>query len=73
MIGGVIANTSYGIAINALALVPMAHVAALRETSVLFAALIGAVLLHESFGLQRVLAACVIVVGLALMNGPSLT
>ena len=70
-VGGVIANVSYGIAIFALALAPMAHVAALRETTVLFGALIGVLLLHEPFGTQRVAAAVVIVVGLVLLNGPN--
>ncbi|MGZ5907049.1 MAG: EamA family transporter [Reyranella sp.] len=71
-IGGVIANVGYGIAIYALVLGPMAHIAALRETSVLFGALMGTLLLGESFGLRRVAAASVIVVGLVLMNGPQL-
>ena len=71
-VGGLIANVGYGIAIYALVLGPMAHVAALRETSVLFGALIGTVLLHEPFGRRRVMAAFVIVVGLILMNGPHL-
>jgi drug/metabolite transporter (DMT)-like permease len=71
-IGGVIANTGYGIAIYALALGPMAHVAALRETSVLFGALMGTLLLGEPFGVRRVIAAAVIVSGLVLMNGPRL-
>ena len=51
---------------------PMAHVAALRETSVLFGALMGTLLLGESFGVRRVAAALVIVSGLVLMNGPAL-
>lgn len=72
MAGGVIANTGYGIAIYALALGPMAHVAALRETSVLFGALMGTLLLGEPFGVPRVIAAAVIVFGLVLMNGPQL-
>ena len=72
VIGGVIANVGYGIAIYALVLGPMAHVAALRETSVLFGALIGTLLLGEPFGLRRVGAAFVIVAGLVLMNGPQL-
>ena len=72
VIGGVIANVGYGIAIYALVLGPMAHIAALRETSVLFGALIGTLLLGEPFGARRVAAAFVIVVGLALMNGPQL-
>lgn len=70
--GGVIANVGYGIAIYALVLGPMAHVAALRETSVLFGALIGTFLLGEPFGRRRVAAAAVIVIGLVLMNGPQL-
>ena len=72
VIGGVIANVGYGIAIYALVLGPMAHIAALRETSVLFGALIGTLLLGEPFGRRRVAAAFVIVSGLALMNGPAL-
>lgn len=70
VIGGVVANVGYGIAIYALVLGPMAHVAALRETSVLFGALIGTLLLGEPFGRRRVGAAAVIVLGLVLMNGP---
>jgi drug/metabolite transporter (DMT)-like permease len=72
VIGGVIANVGYGIAIYALVLGPMAHIAALRETSVLFGALIGTLLLGEPFGRRRVAAAFVIVSGLVLMNGPAL-
>jgi drug/metabolite transporter (DMT)-like permease len=71
-IGGLVANTGYGIAIYALVLGPMAHVAALRETSVLFGALMGTLLLGEPFGMRRVIAAAVIVCGLLLMNGPRL-
>jgi drug/metabolite transporter (DMT)-like permease len=71
VIGGAIANIGYGIAIYALVLGPMAHVAALRETSVLFGTLIGTVLLAEPFGGRRIVAAIVIVSGLVLMNGPA--
>lgn len=71
VVGGVIANVGYGIAIYALVLGPMAHVAALRETSVLFGALMGTLLLGEPFGARRVAAAAVIVIGLLLMNGPA--
>ena len=71
VIGGAIANIGYGIAIYALVLGPMAHIAALRETSVLFGTLIGTLLLAEPFGGRRVVAAIVIVSGLVLMNGPA--
>jgi drug/metabolite transporter (DMT)-like permease len=70
--GGAIATLGYGIAIWALSQGPMAHVAALRETSVLFGALMGTLLLGEPFGPRRVAAAAVIVAGLVLMNGPRL-
>ena len=68
---GVLSNGAYAITIYALAVGPLSHVAALRETSVLFGALIGAVFLHERFGAVRVAAAVVIVMGLVLMNGPT--
>jgi drug/metabolite transporter (DMT)-like permease len=42
----------------------------LRATSVLFGALMGTLLLGEPFGRRRVVAAIVIVGGLARMNGP---
>lgn len=66
--GGLIATLGYGIAIYALSVGAMAHVAALRETSVLFATVIGTKLLGESFGARRVAAAATIVAGLVLMN-----
>jgi drug/metabolite transporter (DMT)-like permease len=66
--GGVIATIGYGIAIWALSLGAMAHVTALRETSALFGALIGAFILKESFGSRRIAAAAVMVAGLLLMN-----
>lgn len=68
VIGGFIATVGYGLAIYALSVGAMAHVAALRETSVLFATVIGTRLLGESFGLKRLLAAITIVAGLLLMN-----
>jgi drug/metabolite transporter (DMT)-like permease len=39
---------------------------------VLFAAIIGAVLLGEPFGARRIAVAGIIVAGLVLMNGPAL-
>ena len=46
----------------------MAQVSALRETSVILAALIGTRLLGEPFGGRRVLAAAVVAVGVALLQ-----
>ena len=66
--GGVIAAVSYGIAVWALTMGAMARIAALRETSALFGALIGTVVLREPFGVRRVAAAAMVVTGLVLMN-----
>jgi phosphonate utilization associated putative membrane protein len=54
---------SYGIALWAMTHAPVASVAALRETAVLFAALIGAVWLKEGFGAQRAVGTALIVAG----------
>jgi uncharacterized membrane protein len=47
---------------------PVASVAALRETSVLFAALLGTVILKERFGLQRTLGTAVVVAGVLTLR-----
>ncbi len=59
---------AYGIALWAMTRAPIATVAALRETSVLFAALIGNLVLKERFRLQRVLGAGVIVAGVMALR-----
>jgi phosphonate utilization associated putative membrane protein len=63
-LGGAIASLgSYGIALWAMTHAPVATVSALRETSVLFGALLGVWLLKEAFTLRRVVATCAIVAG----------
>jgi drug/metabolite transporter (DMT)-like permease len=47
---------------------PVASVAALRETSVLFATVLGTWLLKERFGLQRLLGTLVIVAGVMALR-----
>jgi len=66
--GGVMCATAYGLVIWALNMGAMAYVSALRETSVIFAALIGSTLLREPFGRRRVLAATLVVIGVLVMN-----
>jgi uncharacterized membrane protein len=46
----------------------MAPVVALRETSVVFAAIIGSVFLHEGFAGCRVAAAATVLVGIVLLG-----
>lgn len=67
-IGGVLALAAYGMVIWAMSLAAMAAVSALRETSVIFAALIGTILLKERFGGLRISAAVMVAAGVILMN-----
>ncbi len=59
---------SYGIALWAMTRAPVATVAALRETSVLFAVLLGTWILHETFTARRALGAGVIVCGVMALR-----
>ncbi len=59
---------SYAIALWAMTRAPVAMVAALRETSVLFAALIGTLLLREPFGWQRAIGTLVVAAGVAALR-----
>ena len=66
--GGALQLGSYGIAIWAMTVAPIAIVAALRETSVLFGAVIAVVILKEPLRLPRIVAALMIIVGLVLIR-----
>lgn len=66
--GGALQLAAYGLVVWALALVPMAAVSALRETSVLFAAIIGVKLLGEPFGARRITAAALVAAGIVLIE-----
>ena len=66
--GGTLQLGSYGIAIWAMTVAPIAIVAALRETSVLFGALIAILFLKEPLRAGRVAAALMIVAGLTLLK-----
>lgn len=67
--GGAMQVGAYWIIIWALALAPMGMVSALRETSVLFAALISIFLLKEGFGVWRFISAGLVALGLMLSRG----
>ncbi len=67
-LGGSASIGSYAIALWAMTRAPVASVAALRETSVLFAAVLGTVLLKERFGLQRAVGTGVIVAGVMALR-----
>jgi len=67
-IGGACSIGSYGLALWAMTQAPIALIAALRETSVLFGTAIAALLLHEKFGRMRWLAAGFVVAGAVAMK-----
>ena len=68
LVGGIGSVAAYGIVLWAMTRAPVAAVAALRETSVLFAALIGGVWLKEGLGFQRLLGAASVVAGVAALK-----
>ena len=68
LLGGVGTMGSYGLALWAMTQAPLAVVAALRETSILFGALIAFVLLKEKVAGLRIAAALGIAVGAILLR-----
>jgi drug/metabolite transporter (DMT)-like permease len=66
--GGALQTISYGIVLWAMTLAPIAIVASLRETSVLFGSLIGIIVLKEPVRANRIAAAMLIVSGLILIR-----
>lgn len=66
--GGAMAVISYSIAIWAMTVAPIAIISAMRETSVLFGAIIAVVFLGEPVRAARLIAALVIVCGLVLLR-----
>lgn len=66
--GGLVSLLAYGIIIYAMAAAPMGAVSALRETSVLFAAVLGYLFLGETLTLRKMLACAVIVTGTLIIG-----
>jgi drug/metabolite transporter (DMT)-like permease len=66
--GGACTLGSYGIALWAMTQAPVALVAALRETSVIFGALLGALLLGERFTRRRLMATGAVLAGLVALR-----
>jgi len=67
-VGACLSSGGYGLVIWAQAHGSVAVVAALRETSVVFATVIGVYLFGEGWGLRRMLAAVTVVGGLAILH-----
>lgn len=66
--GGACALGAYGIALWAMTRAPIALVAVLRETSVIFAAVIGTVLLKEKMTRRRLVATGAVLAGLVVLR-----
>jgi drug/metabolite transporter (DMT)-like permease len=62
-LGGACTTSSYGLALWAMTVAPIALVAALRETSVIFGTVFASLFLKERFGLVRYLAAAAVTAG----------
>jgi len=66
--GGVVSMAAYGLVLWAQTRGTLAAIAALRETSIIFGAIIGALFFHERFGPKRAAAAAVVVAGIVLIT-----
>lgn len=67
VIGGTLMFGAYALVIYALTRAPVASVAALRETSVIFASIIGTLVLKEPLGVRRVIASVFVASGVAIL------
>ena len=65
---GALSLVTYWIAVWAMTTAPIALVAAVRETSVLFAVIIGVVVLKEKTSVGKIIAALVIVTGIVIIR-----
>lgn len=68
LLAGVFSGGGYAVALWAMEQAPIALVAALRETSVVFAALLAVAFLKESLGVRRIVAATVVALGAAFVR-----
>jgi drug/metabolite transporter (DMT)-like permease len=68
LIGGIVSLLSYGLVLWAQTRGALAPIAALRETSIIFGAVIGSTFLGERLGRGRALAGVVVVAGIVLLN-----
>ena len=68
LVGGALSAGAYGIVLWAMTRAPVAAVAALRETSVIFAALIGVWLLKEGHIGRRIAGAATVAAGVIALK-----
>ena len=68
LIAGVLGLITYATALYAFSIAPLAGLAALRETSVIFGAVLATFWLGESFGPRRIVLAIILAINLILMH-----
>jgi drug/metabolite transporter (DMT)-like permease len=66
--GGLVSLAAYGLVLWAQTRGALAAIAALRETSIIFGAIIGTLFFGERFGPKRAIAATVVVTGIVLIS-----
>ncbi|MCD2175966.1 DMT family transporter [Rhizobium sp. C4] len=66
--GGLVAMIAYGVVVAAFAIGPTGPITALRETSVVFAVLIGWLFLGEALTVRRVIACAVVAAGAIILG-----
>ena len=64
---GVLAPLAYGLAVWCMQYLPIAYVSSMRETSIIFATLIGTIILKENTASKRIAPSIFIVAGISLL------
>lgn len=68
IMAGLLGLVTYTTALYAFSLAPIAGLAAMRETSVIFGAVLATIWLKEAFGFRRIVLAIILAFGLVLMH-----
>jgi drug/metabolite transporter (DMT)-like permease len=68
LVAGALSVLAYGLVLWAQTRGALAPIAALRETSVIFGAIIGTLVFREPFGRARIVATVLVVAGIVLLN-----
>lgn len=68
VVGGVLSYVSYGLVLWAMTFAPIAGVSAFRETSVVFASLLGIVFFGETAGPRRIAGALIVALGAVVLK-----
>ena len=64
---GILAPLAYGLAVWCMQYLPIAYVSSMRETSIIFATVIGLIILKEKTASKRILPSIFVVIGISLL------